>query len=98
MAAPPVVQLPRPLAESPRLTARELPDRLPAQRLRANREQDGEEEDAERPAEGSDRRPGDQDQPDRGGGTVDGSRALAGVRRCFSAQRNRRSAPPCQPG
>src|SRR5215212_5026674 len=98
MAAPPVVQLPRPLAESPRLTARELPDRLPAQRLGADGEQDREEENAERPAESGDRRPGDQCQPDHGGDTVGGSLTLAEVGRRFSAQRYRRSARPRQQG
>src|SRR5215203_733243 len=98
MAAPPLVQLARPLAESPRLTTRELPDRLPAERLRADGEQNRKEEDAEGLAESGNRRPGDQRQPDRGGDTVGGSLTLAEVGRRFSAQRHRRSGPPRQPG
>src|SRR5215203_4326116 len=44
MAAPQVVKVPRPLAESPGLTVREFRHCLSAQRLRANGEQGSKEE------------------------------------------------------
>src|SRR5215204_4453169 len=93
MAAPQVVKVPRPLAESPGLTVREFRHCLSAQRLRANGEQGSKEEDAEGLAER-----GDRCQPDRSGSSVGGSLTLAEVGRRFSAQRDRWSGPPCQPG
>ena len=76
----------------------ELTQGLPAQELGASGEQHREEQDPERFAEGGDRGPGDQGEPDDRGEAIRGAPLLAQVWRRLAPQRGRRAGRTGEPG